>query len=192
MIMTNNTFSKKNVAAWLSCKGKTYTGDSLVKTRSAVIISGDTELGRQALVKNMVDDFSSQSRKKIKVVSARSFAYESDVTYDKVFVRKAITSGDINKMFSMRPDIIILDAKYDEHAFDILHYPHFFGAKVLYVINADGNDVEELRKNTVENYLTSIKQSNLDGINKLMVSRIVDLGAENPFDVTEFSPRKRV
>jgi hypothetical protein len=192
IMMTNIKSSEKNVAAWLASSGRAYSGYSSSKTFAATIVSGDTDLGRQTLLNSLLTDFLARSRKKNKVVSVRDSSYIHGSIDEKVIVSDLVDSDTVSKMFHFKPNVIIFDSTYDEHAFDVLACPHFYGVKVFYVIKSSGDTVSELRDNTVQGYLTSIRQNNLEGVNKLMVSRVYDLDAEDPFGVTEFAVKRNV
>lgn len=56
----------------------------------------------------------------------------------------------------------------------------------FFVVDAVGDTTEELRVSAIKNFLKVTKQKRISGFDKLMIAEVNDLGAENPFMVTEF------
>ena len=156
----------------------------------SVIVAGGPRSGRSTLVNKMVLDAYTANKNGISVVSFRLQGANSvvglapnEVELFPDFVDAFVVSTTCRYMYA---DIFVFDSRYTVDAFKHVPIPSFFDGTLFFVVDATGDTTEELRVSAIENFLKVTKQKQISGFDKLMIAEVNDLGAENPFMVTEF------
>lgn len=152
----------------------------------SVIIAGGSHSGRSTLLNKMLEHEYLKYRNGTRTITFRREGAETDLEDEVVFTTEKVDRQLLTNVVRMKPNVIAFDTGYSLTTFSDMIYPDFFGATLFFVVDAVGDTVEELKDSAVENYLRVSGQKRVNGFDKLMITSVFDLGAENPFCVTEF------
>lgn len=151
-----------------------------------MLIGGASRTGRTTLLNKLLVEESLGHRFGLRAISFRPENFIAQLENEVVFNTKSVTKKMYEEVARMRPQLIAFDTKYEVNVFSKGWSPHLMGYTTFYVVDAEGDTVEELKDNTVENFLKVTGESIVTGFDKIMITSVDDLGAENPFCVTEF------
>jgi hypothetical protein len=157
----------------------------------SVIIAGDRHSGRSTLLNKMLFDEYLEYSNGVRTISFRREGYESDLEDEVVFTADYVDKYLLTNVVRMHPDVIAFDSGYAMDAFSNYTSLRILGSTLFFVIDAEEDTVEELKVNAVENFLKITGQKRINGFDKIMITEVTDLAAENPFVVTEFLLEKR-
>ena len=150
----------------------------------SVIIGGDYDFSRTTILNKLLLDMQLEEPS-ILTVSFRSVDHRPYLHNEIVFKTDVVDRTMLVECFRMRSHIVAFDTGYD-YLFD-KDFPAFLhGHTVFHSVPAFGETAEEMRDSAIENFFKLSGRKETIGFNKIIVTKLNDLGDEASSTVTEF------